>query len=447
MDSNEQGKIAKRRMFWEAYRACAESQGVSPERSQFYAGWVEEFINYQPGVRLKERSAQEIEQFLGFVQYQAGKSEWQARQAAHALRILYEEFLPHYRPLQSPERAPQGGGCGFRDQVLPGEAERRQGPILTRLKEQFRLRHYSYKTETSYLEWVRRFLAFHGYADPADLDAEAATREYLEYLAGVRYVSANTQNQALNALVFLFKHALQLPLGDLGKFERAKRPRRLPEVLTRKEAQALLEKMEGTPKLMASLMYGSGLRLAECLGLRVKDVDLERRQVLVRDGKGQKDRITILPDHILAPLRNHLLQVKQEHQRDLEGGQGEVYIWPALARKYPRAAWDWGWQFVFPAPGFSRDPCTGAVRRHHVHESLIQKAVQKAVCEAGIIRPASCHTLRHSFATHLLESGADIRTVQELLGHAHVETTMIYTHVLNRPGVAPVKSPLDDIDP
>jgi len=230
---------------------------------------------------------------------------------------------------------------------------------------------------------VRRFLAFHQYADPRQLTPATAIKECLDYLAGVRYVSASTQNQALDALVFFYGQALRVPVGELGDFQRAKRPRRQPAVLTRTEVQALLDQLTGTPKLVALLMYGSGLRLSECQQLRVKDMDLERRQILVRDGKGQKDRVTVLPKKAVALLQEHLAAVKAQHERDLAAGHGDVFIWPALARKYPGAAKAWGWQFVFPARGFSTDPRSGAVRRHHQHESRLQKAIKTAARKGG----------------------------------------------------------------
>jgi len=436
-------KAERVKQFWDAYRACVEEHHIPPQRSGYYVRWVREFIDFQPETKLRDRSATDIETFLKFLAEQAGAADWQAKQAAYALRLLYEQFLPNYRP-DAPDGQPKvAESKTFRDRILPGEAERRHGALLQQLRTVVRELHYSYKTETAYLEWVRRFLAFHDYADPRQLAPATAVREYLDYLAGVRYVAASTQNQALSALVFLYGQVLRVPVGDLGDFQRAKRPRRVPEVMTRSEVQSLLDQLAGTTKLMALLMYGGGLRLNECQQLRVKDVDVERRQITVREGKGQKDRVTVLPEKAVAPMQAHLASVKTLHDRDLAAGHGDVFIWPALARKYPSAAKEWGWQFVFPARAFSTDPRSGAVRRHHQHESLIQKAVKVAARKAGIVRPVGCHTLRHSFATHLLEAGSDIRTVQELLGHANVETTMIYTHVLNRPGVAPVRSPLD----
>jgi len=330
----------------------------------------------------------------------------------------------------------------FRDRVIPGEVERLFSPLIDALKAEIHTRHYSIRTETAYVDWVRRFIAFQGYADPRRIDATREVKEYLDYLATARAVAASTQNQALNALVFFYNHALQKPFGEMENFVRAKRPQRLPEVMTRDEVQALLDQMEGVSALMAGLMYGGGLRLMECVRLRVKDTDFGRHQIMVRDGKGQKDRVTMLPERFVVPLQEHLARVKVIYEKDRAKEVPGVYIWPALARKYPKAASEWIWQYVFPAKSLSVDPRSGTVRRHHINETLVQKAIKEAASRAGINRKVSCHTLRHSFATHLLEARYDIRTVQELLGHADVSTTMIYTHVLNRPGLS-VRSPAD----
>jgi len=437
--------------FWEAYRACTEENRVQPDRSPFYVNWARDFANFLPEKPLKERSGKDIETFLADLGKRRGIADWQVRQAEHALRILYEIFLPHYAPEKHTAVAPAGKHPvqetivktdGFRDRVIPGEMERRFSDLVEAVKTEVRSRHYSYRTETSYLDWVRRFIAFHDYADPRGLDASASVKTYLDYLAVEREVAASTQNQALNALVFFYGQALRKPFGELEEFARAKRPRRLPEVMTRDEVQRLLSKMSGITGLMAGLMYGSGFRLMECVRLRVKDIDFARHQVMVRDGKGQKDRVTMLPERFAGPLQEHLVQVKAIYEQDLAQGTAGVYLWPALERKYLNAGKEWIWQYVFPAKSLSVDPRSGKVRRHHINETLIQKAVKEAARQAAINKKVSCHTLRHSFATHLLEAGYDIRTVQELLGHANVVTTMIYTHVLNRPGLS-VKSPAD----
>jgi integron integrase len=274
--------------------------------------------------------------------------------------------------------------------------------------------------------------------------AEAEVTEFLTHLARDNRVAASTQNQALSALLFLYKQVLKQEIGWLDGVERAKRPARLPVVLTRDEVRNIFAHLHGTPRLMAGLLYGSGLRLMECVRLRVKDIDFGYARITVRDGKGAKDRVTMLPVNLAKPLERHLKKVQAQHEEDLEAGFGSVFLPTAIARKYPRAAKEWAWQYVFPSSRLSFDPrCPEVVKqRHHIDETLLQEAVKKAVRASGITKPATCHTLRHSFATHLLENGYDIRTVQELLGHKDVSTTMIYTHVLNKPGIG-VKSPLD----
>ena len=319
------------------------------------------------------------------------------------------------------------------------------GLSLTRLLEALRLairaRHYSIRTEEAYTDWARRFILFHSLHPPDSLGVPEINA-FLTYLAVDEQVSAATQNQALNAIVFLFREVLRLELDGPIAPVRAKRPQRLPVVLTRAEVRAILDRLAGSHQLMARLLYGSGLRLMECLRLRVKDLDFAQRQIVVRDGKGMKDRVTMLPDSLMGPLRAHLEGVQALHRQDLAAGAAGVYLPYALERKYPSANREWGWQYVFPADKPSIDPRSGLCRRHHAHESGLQKAVRAAAREAGVAKRVSCHAFRHSFATHLLESGYDIRTVQELLGHSDVKTTMIYTHVLNRGGLA-VRSPLD----
>jgi integron integrase len=323
-------------------------------------------------------------------------------------------------------------------EAIPGARPPR---LLDQVRDAIRRRHFSYRTEETYVHWIKRFIYFHGKRHPREMAVVEATA-FLNHLAKDREVAAATQNQALSALLFLYKEVLGQPLPWLDELERARRPARVPAVLTAPEAQRLLSQLRGTRWLMASLLYGAGLRLRECLKLRVKDVDFEYRQITVRDGKGGKDRITMLPDSLVDPLKSHLQRVKTLHERDVAEGYGDVELPDALHRKYPRLGYEWAWKFVFPSRQRSVDPRTGVVRRHHVYENYLIRAVKQAVRAAGIAKHVSCHTLRHSFATHLLESGYDIRTVQELLGHKDVSTTMIYTHVLNKGGRG-VKSPLD----
>ena len=313
--------------------------------------------------------------------------------------------------------------------------------LLDQVREVIRMRHYSIRTEQAYVQWVRRFILFHDKRHPREMGAPELTA-FLSDLAVQRNVAASTQNQALHAILFLCRDVLKIDLPWLDEVQRAKKPQRLPVVFTREEVKALLAQLQGTTWLMAMLTYGSGLRLLECLRLRVKDVDFHYKQLLVRDAKGQKDRVTMLPKSLVDPLRTHLARVRQLHEIDLREGFGRVYLPHALAAKYPSADREWGWQYVFPSSRRSIDPLSGSERRHHAPEDALQRAVRQAIRKANIVKPGSVHTLRHSFATHLLESGYDIRTVQELLGHADVKTTMIYTHVLNRGGRG-VVSPID----
>ncbi len=303
--------------------------------------------------------------------------------------------------------------------------------------------NYSRRTEEAYVHWIKRYIYFHGRRHPAEL-GEAEATAFLSHLATERRVAAATQGQALAALLFLYKQVLGRDLSWLDGMTRAKRPVRLPTVLSMQEVQGLLSELSGTALLMAGLLYGAGLRHFECLRLRVKDVDFNYRQILVREGKGQKDRVTLLPEKFVEPLRAHLEKVRRLHARDLREGYGEVHLPFALARKYPRAGYEWPWQYVFPSKHRSIDPEDGTIRRHHLDDSVLQRAVKEAARAAGIDKRVSCHTLRHSFATHLLHNGYDIRTVQELLGHSDVSTTMIYTHVLNKGGRG-VVSPLDGL--
>ncbi len=313
--------------------------------------------------------------------------------------------------------------------------------LLDRVRDAINRLHYSDRTEETYIHWIKRFIYFSGKRHPAEMGAGEVTA-FLNHLARERDVAAATQNQALAALLFLYKEALGTPLPWLDALDRAKRPEHVPTVLTREEVGRLLAAMDGPKWLMASLLYGAGLRLRECLKLRVKDVDFGYRQILVRDGKGAKDRVTMLPASVITPLQAHLARVQMLHERDAAEGYGDVELPHALARKYPKAQYAWGWKFAFPSHKRSTDPKTGVIRRHHVYENYLVRGVKQAVRAARIHKHVSCHTLRHSFATHLLESGYDIRTVQELLGHKSVETTMIYTHVMNKGGRG-VTSPLD----
>jgi integron integrase len=315
------------------------------------------------------------------------------------------------------------------------------GPLLDRVRHLIRLKHYSIRTEKSYLPWVEKYLRFHHSRDPKEMGGKEI-EAYLSHLAVNLKVSASTQNQAFNALLFLYREVLKQQLGESIDAIRAKEPQHRPTVMTRDETMRLIEAVPTDYQLPVKLIYGAGLRLMECVRLRVKDVDFGNNHIVVRDAKGMKDRVTVLPENLKTPLCDHLKWVRLVHEDDKGKGYGPVYLPYALERKYPNAGTEWGWRYVFPAKTPSKDPRTGLVRRHHIHEQTIQGAVREAARMAGLDKPVSVHTLRHSFATHLLEANYDIRTVQELLGHKDVSTTMIYTHVLNRPGIS-VRSPLD----
>lgn len=316
-----------------------------------------------------------------------------------------------------------------------------QPKLLDQVREVIRTKHYSIRTEETYVSWIKRFILFHDKRHPKDMGTPEIS-SFLTHLAVDRKVAASTQNQAFNALLFLYRNVLQMEFGEIKDVERAKKPQRLPVVFTKEEIKVIIDQIDGYKWIMAQLMYGSGLRVMECVRLRIKDVDFGYRQILVRDGKGQKDRVTMLPGIVSEPLKMHLEKVKSIHERDLKAGFGSVYLPFALERKYKNADRSWAWQYVFPATKRAIDPRSGAERRHHIAESVIQRAVKQAIRSAGIPKTGNCHALRHSFATHLLEAGYDIRTVQDLLGHKDVSTTMIYTHVLNKGGHG-VQSPGD----
>jgi integron integrase len=316
-----------------------------------------------------------------------------------------------------------------------------KSPLLERVRNEIRVRHYSLRTEQSYVQWIRRFILFHNKRHPDEM-GEPEISAFLTDLAVSRKVDASTQNQALSAILFLYQKVLDRRLEWLNDVVRAKRPRHIPIILTREETRRLLDEITGTNGLIARVLYGTGVRKMECLRLRVQDVDFDYRQIVVRSGKGDKDRVTVLPDVLVEQLRKQLERARSVHNRDLEQGHGEVALPFALARKYPNAGREWRWQYIFPATHLSADPYTGVARRHHWFDTNVSRAIKEATRRLGIEKRVSVHILRHSFATHLLENGYDIRTVQELLGHKDVKTTQIYTHVLNRGGRG-VRSPLD----
>jgi len=315
--------------------------------------------------------------------------------------------------------------------------------LLDQVRDRIRLKHYSRRTEDVYLDWAKRYILYHNKTHPQEM-GKKEIEDFLTYLARDRKVSASTQNQAKSALLFLYKEVLGITLPWVGEVEKAKKPLKLPVVLTENEVQLLLPKLSDTWLLLGRLLYGTGMRLLEGLRLRVQDVDFSANQIFIRDGKGGKDRVTMLPQSLILPLKDHLLGVKRLHEKDLAAGYGEVWLSESLARKYPSAGKKWIWQYLFPSARLSVDPPSGVTRRHHLDEKGLQRAIKQAAVDAGLTKNVTPHTLRHSFATHLLQAGYDIRTVQELLGHKDVQTTMIYTHVLNKGGRG-VTLPLDRI--
>jgi len=313
--------------------------------------------------------------------------------------------------------------------------------LLEVVRQRIRLKHYSHRTEKSYIHWIRRFVRFHNRRHPRTL-GKPEIESFLTHLAVERKVSASTQNQAFNALLFLYREVMELEMPQLDNVQRAKKPQRLPTVLSPEEVRQVLSQLDGKYWIAGNLLYGSGLRLLECLSLRVQDIDFGMSQVTVRAGKGNKDRVTILPDTVVEQLKLHLEKTRLQHTRDLDRGLGRVYMPVALTRKYPRAAFEWPWQFIFPSTTYIQDRDTGYTVKYHLHEKALQRAIRNAVVKSGITKRATAHTFRHSFATHLLQRGADIRTIQELLGHKDVSTTMIYTHVIQKGGMG-VRSPAD----
>lgn len=412
------------------------SRSLVPEKNvSFCAYWASKFLSFSnnnenltPDLRVRE--------FLNHLRQQKNITDWQLRQADDALRLYMNHFLAGNTSTLSPN--------------LP-ENEKKSfdiTQILYEMREAIRIKHYSYSTEQTYLDWAKRF--FYYIANEKRKDIHSAgfdsndVRDYLSYLALKRNVSASTQNQAFNALLFLFRDVLKIDPGDLSKTVRAKRGQKLPVVLSPEEVQELFKHVKDVNLLILQLLYGSGLRLMELARLRGKDIDFHSGLIFVRAGKGDKDRSTILPELVKQQLRKHLEEVKAIHENDLKKGYGAVYLPEGLERKYPNASKEWGWQFVFPSSKLSVDPRSGKIRRHHISEKTVQNAVKEAIRKAGIVKHASVHTLRHSFATHLLMKGVNIREIQELLGHKNVETTMIYTHVL-RDMSNVLRSPLDSL--
>lgn len=450
--------------FWDRFIDIVHKYGVKKPFDRWYVIRAEEYIKAYPDKRLQDHNRSDVESWLAALGRNNNLKSWQFRQAAHAMQILFCEMVKstwasdidwdHWKDAAKdlePDHVTIGregshitNHAATNSSAEPGslrETREKHPELMKQLASSLRIGQYAYRTEKSYTDWICRFLAYFAQKDPRQMGSSEVFT-FLEYLALQRKVASSTQNQALNALVYLYDKVLEQPLGDLGSFARAKRPRRLPVVLSREEIQRLLAVMDGVFGLMAQLMYGTGMRLMEAVRLRVQDVDFDYGQVIVRDGKGQKDRVVPLPEKIAESLKNHLEQTRKIHEGDLAQGLGRVYLPEALGKKYPAAAQEWRWQYVFPSSRVSIDTRSGEKRRHHLHENGLQKKIKNCAAKAGIVKRVNCHALRHSFATHVLEAGYDIRTVQELLGHADVSTTMIYTHVLNKPGLG-VRSPLD----
>jgi integron integrase len=440
---------------WQRYIDLLDRERVPEKARPYYMRHVERFIAAFPGRRLSSLDKAEISEYLQGLARQPRLATWQFQQQVDALYLLLIKLNEHaearkvdwlyWRARELDDDHP----TVLPDLPLPrrlargdrSELDAERMALLERLVTVIRTRHYSIRTEQAYLDWCRRFLAFWQECPVVELD-RTHIEGYLSHLATVGKVAASTQNQALNALVFFYKQVLDKSNLDL-QFRHARRGKRLPVVLSRDEIRRLLGEMSGVTGLMAGLMYGTGMRLMECVRLRVKDVDFAYRQIVVRNGKGDKDRIVPLPQRYRDLLAEHIEARRTQHEADLAQGSDGVYLPEGLARKYPGAAKDFRWQYVFAAVRLSADPRSRLVRRHHLHEATLQKAIAGAARATGIDKRVGSHTLRHSFATHLLEVGYDIRTVQELLGHTDVSTTMIYTHVLNRPGLPPVQSPAD----
>jgi len=460
--------------FWEKYIEKTSANRVSTAAGHWYVKHVERYLKAHENIRLVNHSVELLTSYLDDLGRKGRLKDWQFSQVVDALRILFtdvvkskwateiawSEFEDSFNPATDNRPSNEESRIPLAiepDTHLPeldthdianGMLKRvydRWPTYTARLVLAIRIKHYSIRTEQAYVGWFCRFVAFHQFKDPSLLPASAIAN-FLEYLVVKRNVSSSTQGQALNALVFFYRSVLNKENIDVGDFAQSKKPRRLPVVLTRDEVRLLLDNIDSTVyRLMANLLYGCGMRLMECVRLRILDIDFGYQQIQIRNAKGKKDRVVPLPEKMIKLLKTQIEWVGELHKKDLDSGMGSVYLPFALSRKYPNAARELMWQYVFPATRISSDPRSGEVRRHHIHENGLQKQIRKAALHTGLMKRVTCHTLRHSFATHLLEAGYDIRTVQELLGHADVSTTMIYTHVLNKPGVM-IQSPLDNLN-
>ena len=458
--------------FWDKFINKTKAYNLKPGVDRWYVRHAEAYIKAHPNIRLAQHTALNVEQYLKVKGRNSRLTDWQYKQIVMSLKLLFTEMVQVSWAKGFPwdeciaqatslstnhatvARDYQSLGLDRISADLINKSNDNAGlfkkvfehyPVhIENLIKQIRLNYYSIRTEQSYLNWFLRYVSFHSMKDPATL-AEAEISQYLEYLVLRRKVSASTQSQALNALIFFYKQVIAKELDETITFTRSKKPKRLPVVLSRDEVRRLFSEFKGPmQRLMANLLYGCGMRLMECIRLRIQDVDFDYRQILVREAKGKKDRVVPIPQKLVDDLKQQIEKDRDNHKEDLQQGLGKVYIPEALGRKYPNAEKEFRWQYVFPSSTISKDPRSGVVRRHHIHESVLQKHIKKSAEQAGITKKVNCHCLRHSFATHLLESGYDIRTVQELLGHADVSTTMIYTHVLNKPGIS-VISPFDTL--
>jgi len=458
--------------FWDKYVAIVKNSDVKPTAVRWYVHYAEQYIKKHPDKKLKYHTPDDLKTYITDMGRRGYLHDWQFRQLIHSLQILFTKFLKlnwaqsfHWDDLKfQAESIPNSHATLARDAervdldaITEGLLSKsysngtfkkvfsRYPELVYSLIKEIRLRHYSIRTEHTYLDWFLRYVVFHSLKNPAELN-NASISEFLEYLVIKRQVSSSTQSQALNSLVFFYKHVLHREFTDSIEFTRSKKPRRLPVVLSTNEVKLLFENMDNrTHRLMANLLYGCGMRLMECIRLRILDVDFDYQQIIIREAKGKKDRVVPIPQKLINDLKGQIKATTELHDGDIKQNIGQVYLPLALSRKYPNAGNELRWQYVFPSLILSKDPRSGYYRRHHIHESSLHRHIKKAAETAAINKRTSCHTLRHSFATHLLENGYDIRTVQELLGHADVSTTMIYTHVLNKPGIS-VVSPFDVLD-
>ena len=458
--------------FWDKFIEKTKGYGVSDKAIRWHVKHAERYVGVHSDIRLSNHTAEHIDRYLTEKGRSNLISDWQFKQLVISLKILFTEMIKvswartydwddwlakadmledghaslarDYQPVDIESIEHGMLASNENEKSLFAQVYRQHASHIRQLIVEIRMMQYSIRTEHAYVRWFLRYVSFNNGKDPKDLN-ETHIVKFLEHLVVDRNVSSSTQSQALSGIVFFYKQVLKIELSEDIQFARSRKPKRLPVVLSRPEVKELFAHIEGrTPLLMAKLLYGCGMRLMECVRLRVLDVDFSYRQIVIREGKGKKDRVVPIPETLLNELKQQIEKSSVEHKNDLTQGLGHVFMPYALARKYPNSETEFRWQYVFAASVISKDPRSGAYRRHHIHESSLQRHVKRAAEKANIEKKVNCHSLRHSFATHLLEAGYDIRTVQELLGHADVSTTMIYTHVLNKPGVS-VNSPLDSL--